>query len=668
MAQSLTTCTFCGVGCGLYLETTPERIAGVYPSVSHPANKGKICIRGWHVHEVASSPDRLKAPLLRKNGQLEEVTWQEAYEFIASRLKEIKGASGPDSIAFLNSPRCSNEESYLLQKLARGVIGTNNVDHGAGVYSNNSVNVLLDMLGVAAATNSIDDLEKSDLIIVDGVDLARQLPTVAGTVLRARISGAKLVVIGERRQRVAENADWFLQINPGTEAVLYGAMAKLIVDHGLMDLAFIKANCSDYDAFLAQAKQYDLIAASQICGVPAEQIEAVAVAYAKSPSSAILYSTGAETRDSDSIRAAVNLALLTGQIGKPGAGIFPLSEHNNLQGACDMGMLPDRLPGYRSLSAGSELESVYGAKLPSSPGVTAEAVLKDRAKGTIKAVWLDRYDPVNTAALGSAAKALEACDLVIVQHLFLTETAKLADVVLPTTAFGEETVSFTSTERRIQLARQAVPAPQGVTPAWQQIAQVAKALGADWNYADAAAVMAEIGTAVPFYSAAAYDSLGVEFGRQWPCTKDAPHGTPILFSGGSGSFKFVPVARPAAPAALSTDFPFTLVLGNSSYYWNQNVLIAHSEILKREYRVMLLDYPQGFVEINADDAKEMKIRDKQKIKLCGGAGCAVTVARVTPEVKRGTVFVPYQELSQMQAMRGADDARFLAVRVETEVA
>lgn len=668
MAQSLTTCTFCGVGCGLYLETSSDHIAGVYPSVSHPANKGKICIRGWHVHEVASSPDRLKAPLLRKNGQLEEVTWQEAYDFIASRLKEIKGSSGPDSIAFLNSPRCSNEETYLLQKLARSVIGTNNVDHGAGVYSNNSVNVLLDMLGVAAGSNSLDDLEGSGLIIVDGVDLSRQLPTVAGTVLRAKLSGAKLVVIGERRQRVAENADWFLQINPGTEAVLYGAMAKLIIDHGLMDLGFIKASCSDYDAFVAQAKQYDLVASAQICGVPAEQIEVVAVAYAKSGSSAILYSTGAETKDAASIRALVNLALLCGQLGKPGSGIFPLTEHNNLQGVCDMGMLPDRLPGYRPLGSGSELASLWGAKLPSAPGVTAEAVLKDRAKGKIKALWLDRYDPVNTAAVGSAARAIEECELVVVQHLFLTETAKLADVVLPTTAFGEETVTFTSTERRIQIASQAIPAPSGVTPAWQQIARVATALGANWSYGDASAVMAEIGRAVPSYGGAGYDSLSVEFGRQWPCTKDAPHGTPILFSAGPGSFKFVPVAKPGAPAAVSGEFPFTLVLGNSSYYWNQNVLIAHSEILKREYRVMFLDYPKGFVELNADDAKELKIRDKQKIKLCGAAGCAVTVARVTPEVKRGTVFVPYQELSQMQAMRGADDARFLAVRVETEVA
>ena len=191
MAHSLTTCTFCGVGCGLYLETAANHIAGVYPSMSHPANKGKICIRGWHVHEVTSSPDRLKAPLLKKNGQFQEVTWEEALAFIASRLKEIKAQSGPDSIALLNSPRCSNEESYLLQKLARAVIGTNNVDHGAGVYTNNSVNVLLDMIGVPATTSSIEDLEKSDVIVVDGVDLARQLPTIGGHVIRTKLAGAK---------------------------------------------------------------------------------------------------------------------------------------------------------------------------------------------------------------------------------------------------------------------------------------------------------------------------------------------------------------------------------------------------------------------------------------------------------------------------------------------
>ncbi len=642
--------------------------------MSHPANKGKICIRGWHVHEVASSPDRLKTPLLKKNGQLVESSWAEALEFIASRLKEIKGTHGPDSIALLSSPRCSNEESYLLQKLARSVIGTNNVDHGAGVYTNNSVGVLLEMLGVAASTSSIEDLDKSEVIIVDGVDLNRQLPTIAGTVLRAKLSGAKLVVIGERRQRVAENAEWFLQINPGTETLLYGAMAKVIVDHGLVNLGFIKAHCADYEAFLAQVRGYDLMSVAASCGIPADQIEAAAVAFARAKTASILYSSGADTRDPESIKAVVNLALLTGQLGKPGAGIFALTEHNNLQGVCDMGMLPDLLPGYRPVAdtkGRTELETVWGTKLPTTPGVSAASVLKDRAQGKIKAVWFDRYDPVNTAAVGTAAKAISECELVIVQHLFLTETAKLADVVLPTTAFAEEQVSFTSTERRIQLAQQAIEPPAGITPAWQQILEIARALGADWKYESSAQVMDEIGRAIPAYSAAGYENLSVEFGRQWPCTKDSPHGTAQLFADGTGaSFKFASIPKPAAPVALDKDFPFTLVLGNSSYYWNQNVLIAHSETLKREYRVMLLDYPKGFVEINAEDARNMKIRDKQRIKLCSAGGSTVTVARVTPEVRSGTVFVPYQELGQMEQIRGTqgDGPRYLAVRVETEVA
>jgi len=674
MAHSLTTCTFCGVGCGLYLETAANRMAGVYPSMSHPANKGKICIRGWHVHEVTSSPDRLKRPLLKsKDGQFAEVTWEEALAFIASRLKEVKAKYGPDSIAFLNSPRCSNEESYLLQKLARAVIGTNNVDHGAGGYHNNSINVLLDTIGVPATTASLEDLDKSEVIIVDGVDLVRQLPTVAGRVLRAKLAGAKLIVIGERRQRVAENADWFLQINPGTETLLYGAMAKIIVDHGLMNLPFIKAHCDNYEAFLAKISEYDLLAAAQGCGVPAEMIEAAALAYARSKSAALLYSTGAETQDEDTTKARVNLVLLTGQIGKAGAGIFALTEHNNLQGVCDIGMLPNWLPGYRPVAnaeARAEVEAVWGGKLPVEPGVSADAVMKNRAGGKIKALWIDRYDPVNSSAVGTAAKVIEECELVIAQHVFLTETAKLADVVLPVASFGEEKITFTSTERRIQIADRVLDPMPGVTPAWQQIAEVAKALGAGWKYETSAEVMAEIGTVVPFYSGANYANLAVEYGRQWPCTTERGIGTPMLFSeeDRTDRFRFAPVQKPA-PAVVNADFPFTLVLGNSSYYWNQNVLIAHSETLKREYRNLLLDYPRGFVEINPDDAKAMRIRDGQMIKLSAAGGSTLAAARVTPEAPVKTVFVPYQEVSKMEQIRGAqgDGPRFLAVSISTEV-
>jgi formate dehydrogenase (coenzyme F420) alpha subunit len=675
MAHKLTTCTFCGVGCGLYLEAPDNHtIAGVYPSMSHPTNAGRICVRGWNAHEVATSPDRLKNPLLRKNGRFEEVGWDEAIGFIARRLVELRDQHGPDALAFLNSPRCSNEETYLLQKLARAVVGTNNVDHGTGVYCNNSINVLLDMLGVPATTNSIGELVSSEVIIVDGVDLGRQLPTIGGHVIRARLNGARLVVIDARRHRVAESADYFLQLKPGSETLLYGAMAKVIVDRGLMNMPFIKAHCRNYETFLDQLAGYDLLAGAAGCGLPAEMIEAAALAYARAKSAAILFSTGIESRDAESLQALVNLALLTGQLGRAGAGIFALTEHNNLQGVCDLGMLPDRLPGYRSVAnaaARAEVEAVWKTKLPAAPGLNARKLLGDRGGGRVKALWLCRYDPVSTAFFGDAGNSLKQFDFVVVQHLFMTGTAQYAHVVLPTAAFGEEQVSFTSTDRRIQLAQQAIDLPPGPLPAWEQIARVGRAMGADWKYHSAADVMDEIGDAVPFYSGASHDNLIRDYGRQWPCTKDQPLGTQILFADGGGDrqFKFVPVPKPALEVSPK-DFPFTLVFGHSLYYWNQNVLIQHSETLKREYRILLLDYPDGFVEINTADAKTLGIRDGEKIRLRAASGSAVAAARVTHEARSGAIFVPYfvREVQKQILGRAHSGHQLVSVRVEKETA
>lgn len=689
MPHILTTCTFCGAGCGLYLETAANRVVGVYPSMSHPSNRGRICLRGWHVHEVASSPDRLRRPLMRRGDAFEEVSWADALGYVAARLQEIRALHGPEAVAFLNSPRCSNEETYLLQKLARAVIGTNNVDHGTGVYSNNSINVLLEMLGLPAATNAVADLDASDTIIVDDVDLGRQLPTIGGHVIRAKLNGAKLIVIDTRRHRVAESADLFLQIKPGTEAALYGAMAKVIVDHGLMDRPFIKARCAEYEAFLAAVAGHDLLAAAAECGVTAEQIEAAALAYGRAKAAAILYSTGIEARSADSIRGLVNLALLAGQLGRPGAGIFPLAEQNNLQGVCDMGMLPDRLPGYRPVSdpaARAALGKLWGKEPPATPGRDAKNAIGAGGQNGIRAVWLCRYDPVGTAFFGNAAALLDRFDLVVAQHLFLTDTARHAHVVLPTTAFGEECVSFTSTDRRIQLARQVIEPPDGPRPAWRQIAELGRMLGADWNYASAADVMAEIGRAVPFYGAATHDNLGRDYGRHWPCTADRPLGTGRLFDretagadGAAGTaaamgvagavpgrFRFVPVAARREAVAGAAEYPFTMVFGRSLYYWHQNVLIRHSETLKREHRILLLDYPDGFVEINSEDARRLGIRDGEKVRLRGAGGAAESVVRVTPEVRAGTIHVPYfvREVESRVLGRAAGEVALVPVGIE----
>jgi predicted molibdopterin-dependent oxidoreductase YjgC len=673
VAHSLTTCTFCGVGCGLYLETAQNRIVGVYPSRSHPTNSGRLCLRGWHVHEIANSPDRLKKPLIRKNGELREADWAEAYELIAQRLTEIRDQHGPDSLAFLNSPRCSNEEAYLLQKFARGVIGTNNVDHGTGVYGNNSLDTLLDMIGVPATTNSIAELTHSGVIVVDGVDLVRRLPTLGGVVIRAKLSGVKLIVIGARRHRVAESADFFLQIRPGTEPLLYGAMAKVIEDRGLTDLGFIRERCQDYEAFHAAVRHYDLLDAAEGCGIPAKMIEAAALAYAEAPAAAILYSTGIESRRQEHIRAIVNLTLLTGNLGKPGAGIYALSEQNNLQGVCDMGMLPDRLPGYRAVTdaaARSDLEACWGGRLPDRPGISARALLAQEDAGRVRGLWLCRYDPISTAASTGVASVIRHCEFVVSQHLFMTEAAKYADVILPTTAYGEELVSFTNTERRIQLAQKVVEPPAGLVPAWQQIAEIARAMGAPWDYASAAEVMQESSQVIGFYSGVNYENLSGDYGRQWPCTRENPLGTTYLFSQSNGTrgFKFVAVPRPEPQDATLPLFPFTLVFGYSLYYWNRNVLIRHSETLKREYQVLLLDYPGGFVEINNEDAKRLAVRDGDNIRLCTATAAAVSTARVTPEVPSGTLYVPYFVREVEEQLSSASQEETVHVRVEKEMA
>jgi predicted molibdopterin-dependent oxidoreductase YjgC len=658
------------VGCGIYLETGGGRILGAYPSLSHPTNRGRICVRGWNIHEVASAADRLSSPLLRRDGGFEPVSWETAYDYLAERLAVIRDRHGPDAIAFLVSPRCSNEESYLLQKFARTVIGTNNVDHGSGVYCNNSIDVLLEMIGVPATTNSIGELSQSEVIVVDGVDLGRQLPTVGGWVLRAKLAGARLIVIDPRRHRLAESADLFLQVRPGTEAMLYGAMAKVILDRGLANTPFIKRHCLDFDRFTDAVRRHDLLIAADYCGVSPELIESAARTFAGARAASLLYSTGIENRPTDSIRAIVNLALLTGNLGRPGAGLFALTEQNNLQGVCDMGMLPDYLPGYAAVgdpTSRERFENLWRRPLPARHGRGTRSLFT-RAASDLRGLWMCRYDPVSTAFFGEAAQSLNSLDLVVVQHLFLTETAQHAHVVLPLTAFGEEQVTFTSTERRVQLTGQVLQPDPGPTPAWQQLVRLARAMGEEWTYDSAAEVMAEISRAVPFYSGVSYENLSREYGRQWPCTLDKPLGTQFLFEDGlpEKAFRFKAVPVPSHRVSVSTEYPFALVFGHSLYYWHQNVLIQHSETLKREYRILLLDYPSGFVEINDADARQLKIRDGQPVRLRSISGTATSTARVTPEVRAGTIFVPFFVRQVERALTDDREVQDSPVRVQVE--
>jgi formate dehydrogenase major subunit/formate dehydrogenase alpha subunit len=644
VSQYLSTCTFCGVGCGIYLETEGNRIVGVYPSVSHPANRGRICVRGWHVHEVASAPDRLTRPLIRRNGRLTPVSMDEAYGFIAENLALIRQKHGPDAIGFLDSSRCSNEDGYLFQKFARAVIGTNNVDQGTSFYRTTTVDVLRKMLGIPAATNPINDLFGSGVVIVNEIDIGNQLPTIGGAIIRAHAEGTKVIVVGQRRHRVVEHADIFLNIKPATEVYLYAAMAKIIIDRGLADIGFIRSRCNGYKGFLEHIHAFDILNAARHCDINPAIIEEAALMFAQHAPGMIMYSAGSEEIGAFTINAMVDLLLLTGNIGRSGGGIMPLSEHNNSQGGCDMGVMPSYYPGYVPVSdaAGrARLEKAWGCTLSERPGLNAAGMFSRQTP--IRAIWLDRHNPVVSAEYRDAAEVLQSLEFVVLQNLFMTKTAEHAHVVLPVAAFGEEAVTFTSTERRIQRAVRAVDPPADLPSAWRQIAEVAARMGAPWNYPTAADVLAEIASVVRDYGAVTAENLESDYGRQWPCTPDHPGGTPVLFSEEKPGrrFFFVNPDFTSSEKAATAEYPFALLFGHSLYYWHQNTLIRHSETLKREYGILLLDYPEGFVEINDQDAKRLSIRDGQPIRLVSGAGQADTFARVTEEVRPGIIFIPF---------------------------
>jgi predicted molibdopterin-dependent oxidoreductase YjgC len=612
--------------------------------MSHPANQGRICVRGWHVHEVASSTDRLATPLVRKNGALVPVSFEEAYDVIAQRLAQIGDKYGPDAIGFLDSARCANEDGYLFQKFARAVIGTNNIDQGTNFYRTTTVKVLRRMLGIAGATNPIADIFASKVIILNDIDIGQQLPTIGGTIMRAHLNGTKLIVVGERKHRVAEHADLFLNIKPDTEGFLYAALAKIIFDRGLVDLDFIRRRCRDYEDFRKNIQSFDILLAARRCDIDPALIEQAALMYAQNTPGMLLYAAGAEEISEDALSAMVNLVLLTGNLGKEGAGIMPLSEHNNAQGGCDMGVMPQFLPGYVPVSDSdgrSRIERCWNKLIPPQVGMDAAAMFAQPNR--LKALWLDRHNPVVSASYHDAGEVLKQMEFVVLQNLFMTKTAEHAHVVLPVAAYGEEDVTFTSTERRIQRAVKAIEPPQGLPSAWQQIVEVANRMGANWRYASSAEVLAEIASVVPEYGAVSVENLSVDYGRLWPCTKDRPLGTPVLFTEESPdhSFSFAKLHSSPPEEAADKEYPFALSFGHSLYYWHQNTLVRHSETLKREYGILLLDYPGGFIEINSDDAKALAIRDSQPIKLVSPLGQAQTFARVTSEVRRGTVFVPF---------------------------
>jgi formate dehydrogenase major subunit len=638
-----TICPYCGAGCGFFVAVEKERSVGIEYIPDHPVSEGALCSKGNAALEIVGHQERLTSPLKRRGDSWAKTSWEEAIDLVAKRLGDAKKRHGPASIAFLASSKCTNEENYLIEKLAR-LLGSPNVDNCARLCHAPSVVGLNRTLGAAGMTNPIPDVAGSRCIFIIGSNLAENHPVISRWVHRAKDAGAVVIVADPRMTHTSWIADIFLQLAPGTDVALLNGMAHAIIKEGLLDREYIAKNTKGFEALAESVRDFTPEKAAEITGVPAGEIVRAARAYASSPASSILYSMGItqHTTGTDNVQAVSNLALICGHLGRPGTGVMPLRGQNNVQGACDMGALAEFYPGYRKADDPETIKyfsSAWGAgSLPTGPGLTATEMIDAAASEDVRAMYIVGEDPANSDP-GSrhVREALEGLDFLVVQDVFMTATAQAAALVLPGAVWAEKEGSFTNTERRVQWSSKAVDPPGSALSDLDIVCRVARSLGLDFDYHDAASVLAEINRTVPQYAGITRERLE-NGGLIWPCpTADHP-GTPILHSSGfklaDGRAAIVPVPyRPAAEEA-SSDYPFILTTGRVAVHHNAGSMTRRSpSLISRE--------PELYVEMNAADAAKLKVADGKIVIVATPRGETEASARITEGVKRGVVFMPF---------------------------
>ncbi len=639
-----TICPYCSLGCGFYLKLEAGKAAGIRYMPEHPVNEGSLCPKGNTVLEVLNHPDRLKYPLKKTETGWERIEWEEALDLAAAKLKGSLEEYGPDSLAFLGSAKCSNEENYIFQKIAR-LLGTNNVDNCARLCHASTLTGLGKTLGTGAMTNPISDLACSECIFVIGSNFAENHPAVSRRVLEAKEKGAFVIVADPRMTPTSWLADLSLRLVPGTDVALLNGMMHVIVSEGLVDREFARERTKGFAELENVLQRYDPETVSRITGIPSAEIIKAARAYARAGTAAIVYSMGITQHISgtDNVTACADLALICGHIGKKGAGILPLRGQNNVQGACDMGALSEFFPGYGKVGdpeAAGRMQALWGAKkLPESPGLTATEIVGAAGKGKIKTLYVMGEDLVNSHPDSSRVKqALENLDFLVVQDIFMNDTAEYADLVLPAASFAEKEGSFTSTERRVQWLEPALMPPGEARADLEILFRLAEKLGLDFPYRDAGEVLEEISAAVPAYGGIAKERLKKDFGLIWPCPDAGHTGTPVLhtdsFMTPDGLARLVPVEHRSPAETPGPDYPFLLTTGRTVLHYNAGSMSRRCKsLLKREAEL--------YVEIHPADARTMEIREGNKLVLESRRGSTKATARLTERVSPGVLFLPF---------------------------
>jgi formate dehydrogenase major subunit len=646
----VTTCAYCGVGCSFKAEMRGDELVRMVPWKDGKANRGHSCVKGRFAYGYATHKERILNPMIRENiaDPWREVSWEEALAYTAKEFRRIQYQYGRTAIGGITSSRCTNEETYLVQKLIRQGFANNNVDTCARVCHSPTGYGLGQTYGTSAGTQDFDSVEDTDVVMVIGANPASAHPVFASRMKKRLRQGAKLIVIDPRRTEMVKSAhikaDHHLPLKPGTNVAVVTSLAHVIVTEGLFDEKFIRERCDwsefeDYASFVAD-ERHSPEEVEKLSGVPAEEIRGAARLYARGGNGAIYYGLGVteHSQGSTTVIAIANLAMLTGNIGRRGVGVNPLRGQNNVQGACDMGSFPHELPGYRHIS-GDAVRDIYdnlwGVKLDNEPGLRIPNMLDAAVEGTFKGIYIQGEDILQSDPDTKHVSAgLAAMECVVVHDLFLNETANYAHVFLPGSSFLEKDGTFTNAERRINRVRK-VMAPKNGFGDWEVTQKLAQAMGLSWNYAHPSEIMDEVAATTPSFAGVSYDLLDREGSVTWPCNEKAPLGTPIMHVDGfvRGKGKFIRTEYVATDEKTGPRFPLLLTTGRILSQYNVGAQTRRTD--------NVMWHSEDRLEIHPHDAENRGLRDGDWVRLKSRAGETTLRALITDRVSPGVVYTTF---------------------------
>ena len=645
-----TTCAYCGVGCSLKAEMKGNEVVRMVPARDGKANEGHACVKGRFAWGYATHKDRILKPMIRARitDPWKEVSWDEALDYAASEFKRIQAKHGRDSIGGIVSSRCTNEEGYLVQKLVRAAFGNNNVDTCARVCHSPTGYGLKTTLGESAGTQTFKSVEKADVILVIGANPTDGHPVFASRMKKRLRKGARLIVIDPRRIDLVKSphirADYHLQLRPGTNVAMISALAHVIVTEGLMANDFITERCdlrafAQWRAFVAQPENSPE-AMEAITGVPAQQVRDAARLYALGGNGAIFYGLGVteHAQGSTAVMGIANLAMVTGNVGRLGVGVNPLRGQNNVQGSCDIGSFPHELPGYRHVSdttVRTLFEQAWGVPLQAEPGLRIPNMFEAALDGSFMGLYCQGEDIVQSDPnTQHVTAALEAMECIVVQDIFLNETAKYAHVLLPGSSFLEKDGTFTNAERRISRVRKVMPPRAGYAD-WEVTVALSNRLGYPMNYRHPSEIMDEIARLTPTFSGVSYRRLDELGSIQWPCNDEAPEGTPTMHVDGfvRGKGRFIITQYVATDEKVTRKYPLILTTGRILSQYNVGAQTRRTENVRW--------HAEDRLEIHPHDAQERGIEDGQWVGIHSRAGETVLRAMVTERMQPGVVYTTF---------------------------